>query len=48
MSRERDCWPEQRVNTHWTPIIPLCGKTNIAADGVLLAAVDGLRHDCRN
>jgi hypothetical protein len=29
-------------------IIPLCGKTNIAADGVLLAAVDGLRHDCRN
>jgi hypothetical protein len=31
-----------------TPIIPLCGKTNIAADGVLLAAVDGLRHDCRN
>jgi hypothetical protein len=29
-------------------LIPLCGKTNIAADGVLLAAVDGLRHDCRN
>jgi hypothetical protein len=29
-------------------LIPLCGKTNIAADGVLLAAVDGLRHDCRD
>jgi hypothetical protein len=29
-------------------IIPLCGKTSNAPDGVLLAAVDGLRHDCRN
>jgi hypothetical protein len=29
-------------------IIPLCGKTSNAPDGVLLAAVDGLRHDCGN
>jgi hypothetical protein len=29
-------------------IIPLCGKTSNAADGVLLAAVHAFRHDRGN
>ena len=48
MFPERDFWPERDVSAFELFAIPLCGKTNIAADGVLLAAVDGLRHDCGN